>query len=150
MNDAEATRFAVEELGKYRTRSEIVEALCWQFNLPWSEADLIVAQVEAQHGGKIARRQAPLVLILGVLSFAAGIGLVGFTLWALISPDAARIRADFGLLEPSAMQTLSNFGPFIQWALHSKEIDELLLLGAGLIAGGTVGLLTGTGKLFRK
>ncbi len=150
MSDPEAARFVVGELGKYRPRSEIVEALCRQFKLPWSEADLLVAQVEAQQGGQIARRQAPLVLILGVLSFAAGIGLVGFTLWALISPDAAGTRADFGLLEPNAMQTLSNVGPFIRWAFNSEQVNGLLILGVGLIAGGTVGLLSGTGKLFKK
>jgi hypothetical protein len=44
----------------------------------------------------------------------------------------------------------ADLGPFLRWALHSKEVNGLLILGVGLIAGGTVGLLSGTGKLFKK
>jgi hypothetical protein len=107
----------------------------------------MVAQVEAQQGGPIARRQAPLVLVLGILSFVAGIGLLGFSLWALFSPAATQTRADFGLSEPDT-GILTNIGPIIRWAFHSEKVDEPLLLSVGLIAGGTVGLLTG--KLFKR
>jgi hypothetical protein len=75
MDKDKATEFVVSELGKHHSRNEIIVALCEQMGLDWREAELLVQEIESQHGREIAARQSPLILIFGISLFITGLGL---------------------------------------------------------------------------
>ena len=75
--------FVVGEFGKNIGREEVVRAVAERYGQSWNEADKFVRFVEREHGGKVARRQAPLLLILGVSTLLTGLVLVVWNGWAL-------------------------------------------------------------------
>src|SRR5574341_1182829 len=79
MDQDAATAFIISELGKQRSRNDIIQTLCERSNITWSEAERLVQQVEAQHGRDIAVRQSPILFLFGVGTIVVGIGLVCYS-----------------------------------------------------------------------
>jgi hypothetical protein len=74
----EDTDFVIRELGANRTADEVSRMLCEQKGYPWPVAQQLVAEIQLQHRTRIARRQAPFLIVLGVMTLLGGIGLIGF------------------------------------------------------------------------
>jgi len=72
MNQQEATDFVIRELGKHHQRNDIVQNLCEATSMSWEEAKKFIQQVEAQHRGQIAKKQSPLIVIMGTGSIITG------------------------------------------------------------------------------
>jgi hypothetical protein len=70
--------FAVQQLGAGRTADEVSRALCEQRGYAWDNARQLVLSVQGQHRTKIARRQAPFLIFLGVVTLIGGILLLGY------------------------------------------------------------------------
>ncbi|MCL5097369.1 MAG: hypothetical protein M1608_07555 [Candidatus Omnitrophica bacterium] len=81
MNEAEAHAFVVDELSKHRNRNDILVALCNELGLYWNQAEQFVRDVESQQGQTIARRQSPLLIILGLGVILGGLGLTTYGVW---------------------------------------------------------------------
>jgi hypothetical protein len=62
----------VREYGRHRSRDEIIRALSEQHSLAWGDAHELMAQIERDHGRKIALRQSPFFIILGVVTIIGG------------------------------------------------------------------------------
>lgn len=75
MDKQAAIQFAIRELGSHKSRDGVVRALCEGGRFAWADAEAIVNEVEIDHGGKVARRQAPLLLVLAVGAILGGIFL---------------------------------------------------------------------------
>lgn len=80
MDQQAATAFIISELGKHRSRNDIIQTLCEQSNTTWSEVERLVQQVEAQHRRDIAARQSPLLILLGAGTIVVGIGLICYSI----------------------------------------------------------------------
>ena len=72
MNQQEATDFVIRELGKHHQKNDIIQNLCEATSMNWEEAKKFIRQVEMQHGGQIAKKQSPLIVIMGTGSIIAG------------------------------------------------------------------------------
>ena len=81
MNEQEATDFVIRELGKHHQKNDIIQKLCELTSMNWGQAEKFIQQVEAQHGGKIAARQSPLIALLGIVFVLAGCGLTAVTMY---------------------------------------------------------------------
>lgn len=75
--------FVVAEFGKHTGRDEVVRAVAERYGQPWDEAERFVRYVEREHGGKVARRQAPLLIFFGFSTLALGLALVLWNGWWL-------------------------------------------------------------------
>ncbi len=75
MDREKAVEFVVRELGKHHNRNEIIVTLCEQIGINWQDAEKLVREVEIQHERRIAVRQSPIAIILGVGTVLVGIGL---------------------------------------------------------------------------
>ncbi len=73
MNLADATEYVVAELGKQRNRNDIIMRLCQETNSSWQQAEDFVKQIESQHHRRIAARQSPYLLIIGVVILLFGL-----------------------------------------------------------------------------
>ena len=88
MNQQEATDFVIQELGKHHQENDVIQKLCEATNMNWSQAEKFVHQVVAQHGGQIARKQGPLVALIGTGIFILGAGI---TLVMIVATFQGRI-----------------------------------------------------------
>ncbi|MBC8075108.1 MAG: hypothetical protein H7Y32_03455 [Chloroflexales bacterium] len=75
--------FVVAEFGKHTGREAVVRAVAEQFGQSWEDAEKFVRYVEREHGGKVARRQAPLLLFMGISTLLIGLALVLWNGWWL-------------------------------------------------------------------
>jgi hypothetical protein len=85
-HDQAIVDFVVREFGRHRSRDEIIRALSQDHRLAWDEAQELMTKVERQHRTKIARRQSPFFIFLGVATLIGGLVLAGrgiFVLYAL-------------------------------------------------------------------
>lgn len=76
----EVVELVVRALGSGRSLEETTRLLCQQHGYTWEIARQVVGQIVAHHGLRIARRQAPFLLILGLATLAGGLALLGFGL----------------------------------------------------------------------
>jgi hypothetical protein len=86
--DPQVVEFVVREYGRHRSRDEIIRALSEQHHLAWGDAHELMAQVERDHGRKIALRQSPFFIILGVVTIIGGCILMarsGYYLYGIYS-----------------------------------------------------------------
>ena len=129
MNE-ELTALIVKELSKHRNRKDIIHRVCEQGGLNWNEAEQLIAQVEAQHGQMIARRQTPLLLFFSIGMLLLGIGLVAFNMQVL----AAFFQSD---VLGQVLSLQSSYYRILQ-----------LITGLGMTAGGMIGLWKAFGSIF--
>jgi hypothetical protein len=86
--DPHVVEFVVREYGRHRSRDEIIRALSEQHYLAWGDAHELMAQIERDHGRKIALRQSPFFIILGVIAIIGGCILMarsGYYLYGIYS-----------------------------------------------------------------
>ncbi len=74
--DEQLVKRIVKDLGKQRSRNEIIREVCEQSGLNWPEAEQLVQQVAQEHGRTIARRQSPLMILLSVGTLLIGVFLL--------------------------------------------------------------------------
>lgn len=129
MND-ELTALIIKELGKQRSRQDIIQRVCERGGLHWKDAERLIALVESQHKRTIATRQTPLLLFLSIGTLLIGIGLLAFNMQIL----SAFFQKD--VLE----QVLSLQGSYY------RIIG--LVTGLGMTVGGMVGLWKAFGAIF--
>jgi hypothetical protein len=75
---ADDVEFVVRELGAGRTADEVCRMLCEQRGYTWPDAQRLAREVAAGSRTRIARRQAPFLIFLGLATLAGGLLLIGF------------------------------------------------------------------------
>ncbi len=85
--DEAVIQFVIDQLGKHRSRDEVVHALCERQSWNWKQAERFVRRVEIEHHNKIAARQSPLVIGLGVGSVVVGAVLILVTAYLALSGE---------------------------------------------------------------
>lgn len=78
MNKEELTNLIIKELSRHKDRKEIVQKVCEQSTLNWSEAERLVEEFASQNKRKIAARQSPLLIFLSIGTLVLGIGLLAY------------------------------------------------------------------------
>jgi hypothetical protein len=129
MNE-ELTTFIIKELGKQRSRQNIIQKVCERGGLHWKDAERLIALVEAQHKRTIATRQTPLLLFLSIGTLLIGIGLLAFNLQLLLAFFQKDVLG----------QVLSVQGSYYQMIG--------LFTGLGMTVGGMIGLWKAVGAIF--
>ncbi len=88
MDQQEATEYVIRELGKHRSRDNIVREICEQTNWPWKQVQHFVQRVEVQHQDQITGRQMPLLIALGVGSVVVGLFLMVYDILLISSGES--------------------------------------------------------------
>jgi len=71
----EITEYIVRELGRHRKENNIIFAVAKWANLDWGQAKELVEEVKITQSARIARRQSPLLLVLGIGTMIGGVVL---------------------------------------------------------------------------
>ncbi|MGE5141532.1 MAG: hypothetical protein ACM3JD_18855 [Rudaea sp.] len=77
MDYQQAREYVVSQLSKQASRDDIIYGLCQATGSSWQQASAFVDQVQEQDHGRIAFSQAPVLLIIGVVTFLLGLYLAG-------------------------------------------------------------------------
>ncbi len=122
LSNQELVEFVVHELKKDTQRNDIIYKLCERTGMTWPQAEAFVGEIEADQGPQIARRRAPLLIV---------VGLVTITIGAILALPNLSFFIQF-LKEPAAYVS---YVPF----LWRKTV--ILVVGLGMVAGGLYGIL---------
>ena len=71
----ETIEYIVKELGQHRPENDIVRAVVYLEDVSWEEARRIVAEVKIKYRGRVVRRQGPLLIAVGIVTFIGGLAL---------------------------------------------------------------------------
>jgi hypothetical protein len=84
MDMDEQISFITERLSKNVSPDDIIIELCQQGGISWPEAEMLVEQVQAEQQHEIARRQYPLLALLSLTTFLAGLVIVAYAVYDLL------------------------------------------------------------------
>jgi predicted phage tail protein len=88
--DEDVIQFVIYQLGGHRSRDEVVRTLCERRSWNWRQAERLVRRVEIEHHSKIAARQSPLVIGLGVGSVVVGAALIFYTAYLALNGEVGQ------------------------------------------------------------
>lgn len=122
----------VTRLSRGVNPDEVAYELCETNGLRWPEAEALVQQVRSEKAHSIARRQFPLLFLLGAALFLAGSALLVEAAWALA-------------LALETMSRLENADPnkiglAIAVIASAPELAARLVFGVGIIGGSIFGM----------
>jgi len=122
MNEEAATRFVISELGKHRTKNEIIEKLCHSHEMSWRQAQAFVSKVERENVSSINMRQSPLFIIVGLLILIGGVAISGWM----------------------GMRTFVNHENIIFLSMPFPYSGNIIWGGTGvsMVIGGLIGMIT--------
>lgn len=129
MND-ELTTLIIKELGRQRSRQDIIQKVCERGELDWKDAERLITLVESQHKRTIATRQTPLLLFLSIGTLLIGIGLLAFNMQILLAFFQRDVLGQILSLQGSYYRIIG------------------LVTGLGMTVGGMVGLWKAFGAIF--
>lgn len=129
MND-ELTTLINKELGRQRSRQDIIQKVCERGELDWKDAERLISLVESQHKRTIATRQTPLLLFFSIGTLLIGIGLLAFNMQILLAFFQRDVLGQILSLQSSYYRIIG------------------LVTGLGMTVGGMVGLWKAFGAIF--
>jgi len=116
--------FVVRELGASRAPEEVSRMLCERRGYAWPVAQQLVAQVRHQHRVAIARRRAPFLIALGVITLLGGLALLGF-----------------GVLRLSSITQVQSASAYIPSPYYFRNMVVALGTGSMMTLGSSIGLV---------
>ena len=82
--DERTIKYIVKELGQHRAENDIIRTVVHLEDASWEEAKRMVAEVKVKYKGQVVRRQSPVLMIIGAVTFLSGFILcVGIVLATL-------------------------------------------------------------------
>ncbi|MGD8791661.1 MAG: hypothetical protein PVF47_03845 [Anaerolineae bacterium] len=113
--------FVVERLaGRARAR-DVVYEICEKTGMSWSSAEALVRRVQAEQGHKIAGRQRPLLVLVGVIIILAGTALFFYNF-------------------PYVRELVLDPGQALVWGPYTLRRLLVQVVSMGLVLGGAIGL----------
>ncbi len=126
-----ATQYVISRLGKHASKDDIIFQSTQMTGESWQQAKAFVEEVESEHHQGIAARRTPILLILGVSTFAIGL-----------------------------IATILYLGEIAQALKSSDPTGSLILLGLrygfgfifrfGMMAGGAWGIWSALSDIWRR
>lgn len=133
MDDSAVTDYIVYKLGQHISRDDLILDLCQRTGKTWDQVSTLVASVEQQQGSRIARRQSPIYLTIGLGVFIVGLYLACGGLFYFVGLIAAGTFS----IDPFSLR---------------RDYTTIIRIGTGLamMVGASVGLFMLAKKLLQK
>jgi hypothetical protein len=130
----ETIEYVVKELGKHRPENDIIRTVVYLEDASWEEAKRIVAEIKIRCRGQIVRRQSPVLIAVGIVTFVAGFALCagmviatleGFNIFFLNMPipysgNVTYFVTGLGMMVGGAYGT----GPIVLDLLTAKDQED--------------------------
>jgi hypothetical protein len=134
----------IRRLAETANRNKVIEELCLEHGLYWSDADQIVDHLIQFHNLDITRRQSPLLALAALAIFIGGVLLVAWNLlgisnyfWPYFDPNT-----------PDAVGLYLFYSDAFQTLLYFPHALPLFITGLAMIAGSYFGMKEVWASLF--
>lgn len=132
----ELESLVIRRLVETADRNKVVEELCMERRLHWSEAEEIVEHVIVAHRWDITRRQSPFLVPLSFIIFVSGVLLVAWNLvgvynyfWPYLDPNT-----------PDALGLYLLYSDAFQYMMYTPWAPPLFITGLAMMAGSYFGM----------
>lgn len=146
MTRKEAVDFVLKQLVLRTPRDRIIAVLSQQTNMPWTEAEKFIKQVETENPITVSRQNIFLTLISSIFSIAMGAFLLILGMIYLLNFFHISVFPNFYFSPPNPIVVRSIrttiVAQLVQWFIDSLFGRILIVLvGAGFLISGLIGLL---------
>lgn len=83
--DIELKEWIVGQLSRGRHPDDLVPAICETTGKSWKDAEALVNGVQLNSEDEITRKQSPLLTVMAFFTFAGGVILLGYVVYASVS-----------------------------------------------------------------
>ena len=83
MDEVELTNYVVQRLSKEDDPEDIIQGICKLKGWSWYQAKRFMLQVQTEKGQAIAKKRFPLLFLLAMGLFIAGLALTGYAIYSL-------------------------------------------------------------------
>jgi hypothetical protein len=97
----EAVEFVIHQLGRQHNHDSIIRTLCEKEEWTWQEARHFVQRVAIEHHDKIAARQTPLFIMLGVGSIVAGVAMTAYGIYFILNGEISELSLGLAITGPA-------------------------------------------------
>jgi hypothetical protein len=118
----ETVKYVVKELGKHQSEDDVIRTVVYLEGISWEEAKRIVAEIKVRRRGQIVRRQSPVLIGVGIVTFIGGLALC------------------------VCMVTMALEGFYVSFfdcldvSISVRDAVALFVIGLGMMAGGAYGI----------
>jgi hypothetical protein len=113
----ETIKYVVKRLGQHHSENDIIRVVVHLEDVNWNDAQHMVAEIKNRYKGQITRRQSPLLVVIGIVTFIGGCAL-----------SLSMVVA-----------TLAGFSIFLTPIPYSGNV-VYFLTGLGMMAGAAYGI----------
>ncbi|KAF0108573.1 MAG: hypothetical protein FD146_459 [Anaerolineaceae bacterium] len=132
MDDAEITAYFIKHLSESDNPDDLVMEICEKTGRKWDDIESLLERVRAEHEHEITRRQSPLLVLIALVTFVAGI-------W--VSIDSAYLLVlvlqEYSGAAGSPITLLDSFQILFSTAYYTFAG---LALGLGMVLGSLFGM----------
>ncbi len=140
--DERTHEYIVTRLSRGVSPDEIAYELCETNGLNWPEAEALVQHVQSEKAPMIARRQFPLLFLLGAVVFLAGAAVLIEALWSL--------ALVLGKINQPEFPNSGKFGLTIAVILSAPDVLARVAFGMAVIGGSIIGMKQAWYNVFYK
>lgn len=122
----------VERLVAHKRISDITQEVCERSGLYWSEAEAWVREIAVTHEGTIRRKRSPALVVLALITFLGGAGLLVATFFVI-----SNVIAFYRSSQPEVLSTINIL------LLVANEAPTAIWLGSvglAMLAGSLLGM----------
>lgn len=127
---SEIQAYVIQKLAESQSIDQIVYTLCEKYRLPWNDAAALVRNIQDRDAHLIAKKKAPWLVLLAIVTLAGGLASTGYALYILVGIGSAYAKLD----------TPMSIVGFL--ALNTNRVIQLgfaIVTGVGMIGGSMVG-----------
>ncbi len=134
--DEELIHETAHRLAETANPEKVIAELCLEQNLVWEDASLLVDEALATHSTEIVRQQSPLLTLLALTSFSAGIALTAWHLLGILSFFAAL----FDPRIPDFQRIFNIYAGVFQTLTSLPQTITLFITGIAMTVGSALGM----------
>src|SRR5574340_137106 len=94
MDNIDINRYILDRLRQAHELNDIILSGCEIYGTSWQDAETLVLKIQLENSEEIAVRQAPLMTVLALVSFTAGIVLITIGVYPFIMGGIALIQEE--------------------------------------------------------
>jgi len=137
--DDELSDFIVKRLAGGSSEQDVILEVCQRAGLTWPEAQSLVYGAMDNRATDIARWQLPVLLVLGLATVLAGVGIIARFVLVVAAPMRGIAGQGDVPISPENLNLLF-------WAIANAQFAGDLALGGAMIVGGGLGLYAAVNK----
>jgi len=146
METEEQTAYIIHHLSEGDAPRDLIFDLCQKYNLSWPQAEALVQRVQTDNSADISRKQFPLLAVLALAIFVAGLGLIGYSVYLFALPFIE------GNVNNGTPADAANYSYYILQVIIGSRgtVIYAFIIGIGMVFGSLLGMRDAWSSILNK